>query len=86
MLKFLGSPELLSQRGAVVLKFGKNFILEVKLRISEINLEQQIYDTGKERLKMIVEFYIILTWLYYEVKVRNEMSLFLGENQYFYKK
>ena len=35
---------------------------------------------------MILEFYIILTWLYYEVKVRNEMSLFLGENQYFYKK
>ena len=35
---------------------------------------------------MIIEFYIILTWLYYEVKVRNEMSLFLGENQYFYKK
>ena len=24
--------------------------------------------------------------LYYKVKVRNEMSLFLGENQYFYKK
>ena len=35
---------------------------------------------------MTIEFYIILTWLYYEVKVRNEMSLFLGENQYFYKK
>ena len=35
---------------------------------------------------MIIELYIILTWLYYEVKVRNEMSLFLGENQYFYKK
>ena len=35
---------------------------------------------------MIIEFYIILTWLYYEVKVRNEMSIFLGENQYFYKK
>ena len=35
---------------------------------------------------MIIEFYIILTRLYYEVKVRNEMSLFLGENQYFYKK
>ena len=35
---------------------------------------------------MIIEFYIILTWLYFEVKVRNEMSLFLGENQHFYKK
>ena len=27
-----------------------------------------------------------MTGLYYKVKVRNEMSLFLGENQYFYKK
>ena len=35
---------------------------------------------------MIIELYIILTWPYYEVKVRNEMSLFLGENQYFHKK
>ena len=35
---------------------------------------------------MIIEFYIILTRLYCEVKFRNEMSLFLGENQYFYKK
>ena len=35
---------------------------------------------------MIIEFYIILTLLYYEVKVRNEMALFLGENQYFIKK
>ena len=26
MLKFLGSPELLFQRGAVVLKIGENFI------------------------------------------------------------
>ena len=26
MLKFLESPELLFQRGAMVLKFGKNFI------------------------------------------------------------
>ena len=26
MLKFLRSPELLFQRGAVVLKFGKNFV------------------------------------------------------------
>ena len=35
---------------------------------------------------MIIEFYITQIWLYYEVKVRNEMSSFLGENQYFYKK
>ena len=27
-----------------------------------------------------------MTRLYYKVKVRNEMSLFLGENQYFYNK
>ena len=27
-----------------------------------------------------------MTRLYYKVKVRNEMSLFLGEIQYFYKK
>ena len=27
-----------------------------------------------------------MTRLYYKVKVRNEISLFLGENQYFYKK
>ena len=26
MLKFLGSPELLFQRGAMMLKFGKNLI------------------------------------------------------------
>ena len=51
MLKFLGSPELLFQRGAVVLKFEKKIILEVKLRISEIHLHQQIHDTSKERLK-----------------------------------
>ena len=42
--------------------------------------------TAKKDWKMIIEFYIILAWLYYEVKVRNEMSLFFGENQYFYKK
>ena len=41
---------------------------------------------AKKDWKMIIEFYIILTWLSYEVEVRNEMSLFLGENQYFYKK
>ena len=41
---------------------------------------------AKKDWKMIIEFYIILTWLYYEVNVRNEMSLFLGENQYFYEK
>ena len=35
---------------------------------------------------MIIELYIILTWLYYEVKVRNAMSLFLGENQCFFIK
>ena len=86
MLKFLGSPELLVQKGAMVLKFCKTSFLEVKLRISEIHLQQQIHDTGKERSKMIIEFYIIMTRLYYKVKVRNEMSLFLGENQYFYKK
>ena len=31
MLKFLGSPELLFQRGAVVLKVGKNFTLRSKI-------------------------------------------------------
>ena len=35
---------------------------------------------------MIIEFYIIMTRLYYKVNVRNEMSLFLGENQHFYEK
>ena len=35
---------------------------------------------------MIIEFYIILTWLLYEVKIRNKMSLFSDENQNFYKK
>ena len=69
----------------MVLKFGKTSFFEVKLRISEIHLTQQIQDTGKD-WKMIIEFYIILTWLFYEVEVRNEMSLFLDENQYFYKK
>ena len=34
---------------------------------------------------MIIEFYIILTWLYYEVKVRNEISLFFGEISIFIK-
>ena len=39
-------------KGAVVLKFGKKTsFLEVKLQISEIHLQQQIHDTGKERLK-----------------------------------
>ena len=69
MLKFLGSPELLLQRGAVVLKFGKNCpFLEVKLRISEIHLQQQIHDTSKEWLKMIIESYISPLWFYYGVK------------------
>ena len=27
-----------------------------------------------------------MTGFYYEVKFRNEMSTFLGENQYFFKK
>ena len=31
MLKFLGSPELLLQRGAVVLKIGKNFIFRSEI-------------------------------------------------------
>ena len=51
MLKFLGSLELVFQRGAVVVKFGKTSFLEVKLRISEIHLQHQIHDTSKERLK-----------------------------------
>ena len=51
MLKFLGSPELLFQSGAMVLKFGKTSFLEVKLRISEIHLQQQIQHTVKEILK-----------------------------------
>ena len=52
IFKFLGSPESLFQRGAVVLNIGKNFIfLEVKLRIYEIHLQQQIHDTSKERVK-----------------------------------
>ena len=38
---------------------------------------------AKKDWKMIIEFYIILTWLYHGVKVRNEMSLFLGENRWF---
>ena len=36
-------------------------------------------------LIIISESYIILPWLYYEVKARNEMHLFLGANQCFYK-
>ena len=53
MLKFLGSPELLIQRGAMVLKFGKKkSFLEVKFRVSEIHLQQQIHDTSNERLKI----------------------------------
>ena len=54
MLKFLGSPELLFQRGAVLLKFGKASFLEVKLRISEIHLQQQqqqLHDISKEKMK-----------------------------------
>ena len=53
MLKFLGSPELLFQRGAVLLK-GKASFLEVKLRISEIHLQQQqqqLHDISKEKMK-----------------------------------
>ena len=48
-------------RWAMVSKFGKTSFLEVKLRISEIHLQQQIHDSDKERLKMIIEFYTILT-------------------------
>ena len=51
MLKFLASPELLFQRGAVVLKFGKTSFLEVKLRFFEIQLQQQIHDISNERQK-----------------------------------
>ena len=65
-MKFLGSPELLLQRGAVVLKIGKNFILEVILRISEIHLQQLIHDTSKEWLKndywALYKSTLILLW------------------------
>ena len=68
----------------MVLKFGKNFIF-----ISEIaNFWNPFAATtpAKKDWKMIIEFYTIMTRLYYKVKVRIEMSLFLGENKYFYKK
>ena len=40
-------------KGAVILKFGKNFILEVILRISEIHLQQLIHDTSKAKTEKI---------------------------------
>ena len=39
---------IIFQRGAMVLKFGKNFIFRIEIAISEIHLQQQIHDTGKE--------------------------------------
>ena len=39
------------KRGNSVKILQKTSFLEVKLRISEIHLQQQIHDTGKERLK-----------------------------------
>ena len=35
---------------------------------------------------MIIDTYIFIPWFYYDVKVRNEMSLFFGENQRFFIK
>ena len=34
---------------------------------------------------MTFEFYVILPWLYYEVKANIKMPKFLGKNLYFYK-
>ena len=58
-----------------MLKIGENFNFRNKLRISEIHLQQQILGTSIETLNN--------DYWYIPVKVRNEMSLFLGENQSF---
>ena len=47
-----------AKRGSSVKIWQKTSFLEVKLRISEIHLQQQIHDTSKELLKMIIESYI----------------------------
>ena len=75
-----------SKRRNGVKIWQKLHFIEVKSRISEIHLQQHIHDTGRERLKNdhLVLYNHDLT--FYEVKVRNEMSLFLGENQHFIKK
>ena len=54
ILKALGSPDLLFQRGSVMLN------LKVKLRISETYLKQHIHNTSTDSLKMIIELYIII--------------------------
>ena len=79
--------------GITFSKWGCGVKIWQKLRFWKCNCEflksiwSNRYTTPATKdWKMIIEFYIILLWFYYEVKVRNEMPLFLGENQYFYKK
>ena len=59
-MKFLGALELFFQRGAVVLKFCKNFTFRSEIAISEIHLQHQIHETSQERLKNDIESYINL--------------------------
>ena len=58
---------------AVVLKFVKSFILRSKLCEFLKSICSNRYATPpKKNWKMIIEYYIILPWLYCKVKVRNE--------------
>ena len=50
-LSFLYRQNYLVEEGQWCLNLAKTSFLEVKLRISEIHLQQQIHDTSKERLK-----------------------------------
>ena len=85
-LTFLGSPELLFQRGAMVLKFGKNFIFRSEIAnfwnpFAATDTRQQQRKSEKWSLSFIQ------SWPDFIMKsVRNKMSLYLGEKQYFYKK
>ena len=63
MLKFLESPELLLQRGAVVLKFGKNFVFR-----SEIASFDRYMPPAKNDCKKIIESYTSPLKFYYGVE------------------
>ena len=59
-----------SKRGNGVKIRQKTSFLEVKLRVSEIHLQQQIHDTGKKRLKH-----------YYRVLYNPDLTLLRSQRQ-----
>ena len=92
MLKFLGSPELLFQRGAIVLKFGKNFIF--RSEIANFWNPFAATDTShRQRKTEKWSLSLIQSWPDFIMKSKSEMkclyfwvknSIFIKNNPFFF--